>query len=84
MNFRNVVRRKAYPTGLFRCGIWRAFFFGTAIAVLGTVFLSGCVRVAGTAGYWHSGQDGQLESKQAGFDTNELVQKGKTPGSITV
>ena len=48
------------------------------------LILSGCVRVAGTAGYWHAGQDGPLESKQAGFDTDTLVQKGKTPGSITL
>ena len=46
--------------------------------------LTGCVRVAGTAGYWHAGQDGDMEAKSAGFDTNSLAQKGKTPGSITL
>lgn len=76
MNFQRVVRRTAY-------GVRRIFLLGTLVAVLCTIFLSGCVHVAGTAGYWKAGPEGQLQSKQAGFDTQNLVQKGKTPGSIT-
>lgn len=63
----------------------RLFLLGSTGAVLCAVFfLGGCVRVAGTAGYWHAGQDGQVEAKQTGFDTNALGQQGKTPGSITI
>ena len=85
----NHVRRKKYGVRRTRAftpyTVRRTPFAAvTLCAVLLTVFLCGCVRVAGTAGYWHTGQEGQLESKQAGFDTNDLVQKGKTPGSITV
>lgn len=54
------------------------------VVALGLPLFSGCVRAVGTAGYWHTGQDGQLESNRAGFDTNDLVRKGKTPGSITI
>jgi hypothetical protein len=55
-----------------------------AIVALCALSAGGCVRVAGTAGYVHAGQDGQLESKRAGFDTDKLVQKEKAPGSITL
>ena len=69
------VRNAAY-------GVRRIFLLGMPIAVLLTVFLGGCV--SGSAGYWNTGPDGQLKSKQAGFDTANLVQKDKTLGSVTI
>jgi hypothetical protein len=48
------------------------------------VFACGCVRVAGTAGYWKTEPDGKTAVKQASFDTNRLVQKDEAPGSVTV
>ena len=53
------------------------------VATLGAVFLCGCVHLAGTAGYWNAGPDGQPVTKQTGFDTDQVVNKGKTPGSVT-
>lgn len=49
-----------------------------------SVFASGCVRVAGTAGYWKAEPDGKTAVKQASFDTNRLVQKDETAGSVAV
>lgn len=60
------------------------YWLGMPVVLLCVVFLNGCVRVAGTAGYWNTGPDGQMESKQAGFDTQKLVSKGKTPRSVTI
>ena len=62
----------------------KTIFASLLLCFLAASFLSGCVRVAGTAGYWKTGQDGDLESQQASFDTDRLVQKGKTPGSVTI
>ena len=52
--------------------------------VLCAVFLSGCVSMAGTAGYWNTTPEGTTAMKQASFDTNKLVQKDEAPGSVTV
>ena len=44
----------------------------------------GCIRVAGSAGYWHKNPDEEtVKSKQVGFDTEEITHPGKEPGSIT-
>ncbi|HXV27595.1 MAG TPA: hypothetical protein VD913_01380, partial [bacterium] len=44
---------------------------------------AGCVRVAGKAGYWHQGaEDEEPKTKQVGFDTQNIVDRDKTPGSI--
>jgi hypothetical protein len=52
---------------------------------LGASFIfSGCVRVAGTAGYWHANAEGEAQAKQVGFDTADLVPKGKDLGNISV
>ncbi|MFA7254743.1 MAG: hypothetical protein WC133_01425 [Candidatus Omnitrophota bacterium] len=77
MNFQSVVRRTAY-------GVRRIFLRSTLVAVLLTVLLGGCVRVAGTAGYAKINADGETTVKRAGFDTADLVSKNKTPGSITI
>ncbi|OGX11847.1 MAG: hypothetical protein A2351_01325 [Omnitrophica bacterium RIFOXYB12_FULL_50_7] len=77
MNFQGFVRRTAY-------GVRRIFLLGTPVAVLLTVFLSGCVRVAGTAGYSKINPDGETTVKQAGFDTANLVPGAQPPGNITV
>ena len=77
MNFQSVVRRTAY-------GVRRVFLLGTPVAVLCAIFLCGCARVTGGAGYWHTNPEGGITAKQGGFDTNNLVQKGKTPGSIAI
>jgi hypothetical protein len=45
---------------------------------------SGCVRVAGTAGYWHTNEEGGAQTKQVGFDSTNLVSKDKDQGRITV
>ena len=46
--------------------------------------LSGCVRVAGSAGYRKTGADGETTEKRTSFNTANLVSKDKTQGSITV
>ncbi len=47
-----------------------------------TVF-SSCVRVAGKAGYWKQGPEDEAPAvKQVGFDTQNLVDRNKAPGSI--
>ncbi len=46
---------------------------------------SGCVRVAGTAGYWHQGpEDEEPQGKQVTLDSQKLVPSNsdKTQGSI--
>ncbi len=43
---------------------------------------SGCVRVAGTAGYARATSDGDVTAKQVGFDTQKLLPKNE--GNITV
>lgn len=53
------------------------------LVLLCALSLSGCVRVAGTAGYSKTNSDGETAVKQAGFDTANLVPKNKAPGSIT-
>ena len=52
------------------------------LSILMMICFGGCVRVAGTAGYWKTGENGTV-SKQAGFDTHRLVQKDQAPGSVT-
>jgi hypothetical protein len=53
------------------------------LAIIAGLVLSGCVRVAGTAGYWHTSQEGESTAKQAGFDTAGLVPGNASPGKIT-
>jgi hypothetical protein len=45
---------------------------------------SGCVHVAGTAGYWHADAERESQNKQVSFDTANLVSKDKDPESNTV
>lgn len=45
---------------------------------------SGCVRVAGTAGHWHTNEEGESQAKQVGFDTMNLVPKDQDQGNVTV
>lgn len=56
----------------------------TLYTVLCTVLLSGCVRVAGTAGYWKTGADGDATAKRASFDTADFMPGSPPPGDITV
>jgi hypothetical protein len=44
--------------------------------------LGGCVRVAGTAGYWKTGEDSETTAKRATFDTADYVSRDPSPGSI--
>lgn len=55
----------------------------TIIIALCALSASGCVRLTGGAGYWHTGEEGQPQSKQVGFDTDNIVNPGKAPGKIT-
>ncbi len=55
----------------------------TLCVVLSAVFLGGCVRVAGGAGYWHTDQAGETTAKKAGFDTANLIADHSAPGKIT-
>ena len=43
------------------------------LAIIAGLVFSGCVRVAGTAGYWHSDTEGEGKAKQVGFDTTDFV-----------
>ncbi len=56
----------------------------TLIVALCALSLSGCVRVVGSAGYTKVNADGETTEKRAGFDTDDLVRKGKAPGSIAI
>ncbi|MFA5160457.1 MAG: hypothetical protein WC484_08155 [Candidatus Omnitrophota bacterium] len=47
------------------------------------LFLSGCVRLAGGAGYWKTGASGETTAKKVGFDTADYVPGSPAPGSIT-
>ncbi len=43
----------------------------------------GCIRIAGKAGYWKQGaEDEEPTVKQAGFDTQDLTDRNRPPGSI--
>lgn len=44
--------------------------------------LGGCVRVAGTAGYWKTGEDGETTVQRATFDTADYVSRSPSSGSI--
>lgn len=54
------------------------------LIVLGLAGFSGCIRIAGSAGYWKktAGEEAP-EYNGASFDTQRLVQK-KNQGSITM
>ena len=54
------------------------------IVALCALSLSGCVRVAGTAGYAKINSNGETAVKQTGFDTANLAHGSPAPGSITV
>jgi hypothetical protein len=54
------------------------------LCLSGAGIFSGCVHVAGTAGYWHTNTEGETQAKRAGFGTANLVPKDKDQGSITV
>ncbi len=53
------------------------------VIVLGLIF-PGCIRLTGGAGYWHEDAQGEVKSKQVGFDTQNLVDPNHAPGDITV
>jgi len=52
------------------------------LCLLAGCILSGCVRVAGTAGYARVTSDGDVNAKQVGFDTEKLAPKNE--GTIAV
>lgn len=71
-----VRRSKIFSLFVFR----RTFLdLATPVVLLLSFLLPGCVRVAGTAGSWHANPDGQVESRQAGFDTQKIFSKGEEP-----
>lgn len=46
--------------------------------------LSGCIRLAGTAGYWKQGPNEEApQAKQVHFDSNDLVYPDRPKGNIT-
>ncbi len=46
-------------------------------------FFSGCIRLTGTAGYWHQGKDDeQPQGKSVTLDTNDVVYPNRAKGSI--
>lgn len=46
-----------------------------AILLIFVLLASGCIRLAGSAGYYKQGKDDEAPvSKSVGFDTQELVQ----------
>ena len=65
------------------CRVRRIFLLGMPVAVLGAVFLCGCVRLAGTAGYAKVNADGETTVKQASFDTSDYIPESPAPGNIT-
>lgn len=56
----------------------------SALCLLLMLFLSGCVSVAGTAGYAKTNPNGEATVKQAGFDTADYIPSNSAPGKITV
>ncbi|MFZ5801890.1 MAG: apolipoprotein N-acyltransferase [Candidatus Omnitrophota bacterium] len=63
-----------FGLGLLRIRIARVKREVLLLLILPTIFLmSACVRVQGTAGYWHQEDtSGEFEGKQASFDTAKL------------
>ena len=61
------------------------FLFLIAYLLFLTPFFAGCIRVAGKTGFWYQGSgDEAPKEKTVGFDTQDLTQKDKNPGSIEV
>ena len=55
-----------------------------SLLLVSCLLFSGCVRVAGKTGYWYKGsEDEEAKAKQVGFDTQDLVDPNRAPGSIT-
>lgn len=52
------------------------------LCVFASWFLSSCVRMAGTAGYWTTNADGESKIKKAGFDTADYVPGSPASGRI--
>lgn len=55
-------------------------------SVLIAVFLlsAGCIRLTGSAGYWHQGpSDETPQGKSVTLDTNDVVYPNRAKGSIT-
>lgn len=54
------------------------------LMLIGLVF-SGCIRLAGKAGYYHQGPDEDApQVKEAGFDTAQMFPSSKSTGSIEI
>jgi hypothetical protein len=65
----------------------QAFGFSCAgifLCLLAACFSAGCVRVAGTSGYWHANEEDGIQAKRVGFDTAALASKDQDQGRITV
>jgi hypothetical protein len=55
------------------------------LPVLLIAVLSGCIRLAGSAGYYKQGtEDKEPVSKSVGFDTQDLIDPDRPKGNITV
>ena len=63
---------------------WFRTYYLLTIVVLCALSVSGCVRVAGGAGYYHKDSEGDVKSKKVGFDTADYVPGSPAPGKITV
>ena len=60
--------------------------FSRMLVTAACVFVfSGCIRLTGTAGYWHKDEDGEAaKGKSVTLDTNDLVNPDRTKGNIAV
>ena len=56
---------------------------GLLVLFLALAF-SGCVRVAGGAGYWRTGPEEDTTAKRASFDTADFTPAAPPPGKIAV
>jgi hypothetical protein len=58
------------------------FFLLTSYFLILTSTLTGCIRLAGSAGYYKQGaEDEYPKSKSVGFDTNQLIPGQPPPGA---
>lgn len=48
------------------------------------VFLSGCIRLTGNAGYWKkNAETDEYEGKSVNLDSDDLIHPNRAKGSIT-
>ncbi|OQA56118.1 MAG: hypothetical protein BWY42_01158 [Candidatus Omnitrophica bacterium ADurb.Bin277] len=75
---------KRFKTGDSPTGAVSRVFYTSFLFLLAVIFLCGCVRLTGSAGYWKTDPEGETKSKRAAFDTAEFLPGSPHSGSITV